>query len=354
MNPMRSAMLVQENQRLSMELKEVQAQIAMLKKELNKELIQADAEQVQGRYWLPEEHRRFLVGLKKYGHKNIKAIAAYVGTRSTTQVRSHAQKYMKKLHRHGKTLADLGLPEKSEELEQDDESHPAAASSEESSQAKPVYTPSYDEFPLSPQLQSKKPCYDNVDNFSSLYVPASDQVMQNRAQSFDSQMCSKNMAAMGMAGKDCSSAQQTTVVGMPMPTTNSPSVVLQTGNDISGALRIHKVSWQNVPAQGGNPSMFAQLGGSNSFIHPPHDSSVANFGNNVFPMSQLGQQQCVQQMAASNFPPAQQMGNNLSWLSQQQGGQPMKGNPMAPSHMLSMFQKVTETPMNLQQGRFVL
>jgi len=347
-------MLVQENQRLSMELKDVQAQVAMLKKELNKEMIQADAEQVQGRYWLPEEHRRFLVGLKKYGHKNIKAIAAYVGTRSTTQVRSHAQKYMKKLNRHGKTLADLGLPEKSDELDQEDEAHPAmAVMMEESSQTKPNFTPSYDELPLTPPLHSKKFCYDSGETFSSLYAPAADQMLQSKIQSFENQMCSKGMQAMGMAGKDCSSAQPSTVVGMPMPSTNSPSVVLQTSNDISGALRIHKVSWQNVPGQGANSAMFSQLGAaSSSFMHPPGDGPVANFGNPVFPMSQLGQQQCMQM--ASNFQHNQQIGNNLTWLSQQQAGQPMKGTSMPSNNMLSMFQKVTENPMNLQQGRFVL
>lgn len=50
-----------------------------------------------------------------YGHKDIKSIARFVGTRSSTQVRTHAQKYFMKLDKHGKTLQDLGLPERPEQ-----------------------------------------------------------------------------------------------------------------------------------------------------------------------------------------------------------------------------------------------
>ena len=45
--------------------------------------------QLGNRYWQPEEHQRFLKGLRTYGHKDIKSIAKAVGTRSTTQVRVH-------------------------------------------------------------------------------------------------------------------------------------------------------------------------------------------------------------------------------------------------------------------------
>jgi len=46
--------------------------------------------------WSNEEHERFLSGLKNEG-RNWKKIAPYVKTRSVGQVRSHAQKYFKKL-----------------------------------------------------------------------------------------------------------------------------------------------------------------------------------------------------------------------------------------------------------------
>jgi SHAQKYF class myb-like DNA-binding protein len=53
----------------------------------------------QSRYWTPDEHKRFLEGLARFGHKDMKAIARFVGTRSPTQVRTHAQKYYLKLAR---------------------------------------------------------------------------------------------------------------------------------------------------------------------------------------------------------------------------------------------------------------
>ena len=51
------------------------------------------------RYWTPDEHQRFLEGLKKFGYKNVKSIADHVQTRSATQVRTHAQKYFQRLER---------------------------------------------------------------------------------------------------------------------------------------------------------------------------------------------------------------------------------------------------------------
>eukprot|EP00164_Ancoracysta_twista_P003507 GFYU01004682.1.p1 GENE.GFYU01004682.1~~GFYU01004682.1.p1 ORF type:complete len:270 (+),score=89.90 GFYU01004682.1:264-1073(+) len=47
----------------------------------------------QSRYWTPDEHQRFLEGVDKFGPKDVKSIAALVGTRNPTQVRTHAQKY---------------------------------------------------------------------------------------------------------------------------------------------------------------------------------------------------------------------------------------------------------------------
>ena len=46
--------------------------------------------------WTEEEHNRFLRGLELYGKKWTK-VADVVGTRTTVQVRSHAQKYFQKL-----------------------------------------------------------------------------------------------------------------------------------------------------------------------------------------------------------------------------------------------------------------
>lgn len=43
--------------------------------------------------WKLDEHQRFLIALKKFGHGNWIQIAEYVGTRNASQCQSHAQKY---------------------------------------------------------------------------------------------------------------------------------------------------------------------------------------------------------------------------------------------------------------------
>ena len=64
----------------------------------------------QSRYWTTEEHKQFLIGLEKYGARDVKAIASLVGTRNATQVRTHAQKYFLRLQSNDGE--DDGLPEK--------------------------------------------------------------------------------------------------------------------------------------------------------------------------------------------------------------------------------------------------
>eukprot|EP00177_Eucheuma_denticulatum_P008244 GFKZ01015005.1.p1 GENE.GFKZ01015005.1~~GFKZ01015005.1.p1 ORF type:complete len:356 (-),score=53.22 GFKZ01015005.1:1138-2088(-) len=56
----------------------------------------------QSRYWTPDEHKLFLEALNKYGHKDLRSIAAFVGTRNMTQVRTHSQKYFMRLMREAK------------------------------------------------------------------------------------------------------------------------------------------------------------------------------------------------------------------------------------------------------------
>lgn len=66
--------------------------------------------EVTGR-WTKTEHQKFLEALKLYG-KNWKQIQEYVGTRSATQARSHAQKYFAKLqsvHAEGRTQETISV-----------------------------------------------------------------------------------------------------------------------------------------------------------------------------------------------------------------------------------------------------
>lgn len=58
-----------------------------------------DAKKASSRYWTADEHGRFLEGLELFGQKDIKAISRHVGTRSATQVRTHAQKYYLRIAR---------------------------------------------------------------------------------------------------------------------------------------------------------------------------------------------------------------------------------------------------------------
>lgn len=45
------------------------------------------------RYWETQEHLKFLEASHMFGSKEAAKIAAYVGSKSVDQVRSHAQKY---------------------------------------------------------------------------------------------------------------------------------------------------------------------------------------------------------------------------------------------------------------------
>ena len=49
--------------------------------------------------WTKEEHENFLVGLKLYG-REWKKVAKHIKTRTSAQIRSHAQKYFAKLSKH--------------------------------------------------------------------------------------------------------------------------------------------------------------------------------------------------------------------------------------------------------------
>lgn len=88
--PATDSQLLRENAKLKHELAECKDELKRLKeiladKEEHKKMLETDAE-FHTRYWLPEEHQRFLTGLKMYGHKDIKSISRFVGSRSTTQV----------------------------------------------------------------------------------------------------------------------------------------------------------------------------------------------------------------------------------------------------------------------------
>lgn len=78
-----------------------------------KRKVRSSVEPGKSRYWTPKEHQLFLEALKSYGHRDLRSIAGYVGTRNMTQVRTHAQKYYMRLAREAKQQKGENLSEDS-------------------------------------------------------------------------------------------------------------------------------------------------------------------------------------------------------------------------------------------------
>lgn len=62
-----------------------------------------------GTPWTPEEHDLFLEALEKHPSGPWKLIAAHIGTRTTRQTMTHAQRYREKIARRKRTLTPAGL-----------------------------------------------------------------------------------------------------------------------------------------------------------------------------------------------------------------------------------------------------
>mmetsp|Transcript_7414 Transcript_7414/g.17898 ORF Transcript_7414/g.17898 Transcript_7414/m.17898 type:complete len:165 (-) Transcript_7414:445-939(-) len=59
--------------------------------------------------WLPHEHEKFLTAVNLYG-RNWKKIEEYVGTKSSVQIRSHAQKHFAKVERGDAGTESIAIP----------------------------------------------------------------------------------------------------------------------------------------------------------------------------------------------------------------------------------------------------
>jgi len=96
---LRGSLLVQQQRRivqLEDELQRAWAEIDRLRTKIasaerDRQRTDDDASK-QPRYWTPEEHRLFMEAVNRFGWKDVKSIAQHVGTRTPTQVRTHAQK----------------------------------------------------------------------------------------------------------------------------------------------------------------------------------------------------------------------------------------------------------------------
>jgi SHAQKYF class myb-like DNA-binding protein len=110
--------LSRDNKQLKSALSKSQEEVKKLKSviemhELQTKTSSKEDSKAATRYWTDAEHQRFLDALQAHGPKDVKAIAQQVGTRSATQVRTHAQKYFIKLARMKKSAeeaAKAGVP----------------------------------------------------------------------------------------------------------------------------------------------------------------------------------------------------------------------------------------------------
>jgi SHAQKYF class myb-like DNA-binding protein len=87
--------IIKENEKNDISKKENLSKIIIFKKNNHKEKKDKKGNLNEGR-WSYEEHIKFIEALVKFG-KNWKDVQKYVGTRTTAQARSHAQKFLLKL-----------------------------------------------------------------------------------------------------------------------------------------------------------------------------------------------------------------------------------------------------------------
>ena len=65
--------------------------------------------------WTEAEHKRFLEGLRKY-NKDWRMIEEHIGTRTCSQIRSHAQKFFMRLQKQQQELRGQGLEDDDQQI----------------------------------------------------------------------------------------------------------------------------------------------------------------------------------------------------------------------------------------------
>ncbi|ETO61236.1 hypothetical protein F444_20716 [Phytophthora nicotianae P1976] len=87
--------------------------------------------------WTTDEHERFLEGLELYPSGPWKVIADHVGTRTTRQTMTHAQKYRQKIERRK-------LKENRDSIESAESSQDSSDQIQDASMMEPMTTPPFD------------------------------------------------------------------------------------------------------------------------------------------------------------------------------------------------------------------
>ncbi|KAL4511686.1 hypothetical protein ABPG72_012531 [Tetrahymena utriculariae] len=82
-----------------------------VKKQIEKK---QEKNKVQKVYWTEQEKAQFKEALQKFGKKDLKKISEYIGTKKPIQVRSHMQKYFKRLEKEGKLQQQSDINNSSE------------------------------------------------------------------------------------------------------------------------------------------------------------------------------------------------------------------------------------------------
>eukprot|EP01116_Phalansterium_solitarium_P013491 TRINITY_DN30861_c0_g1_i1.p1 TRINITY_DN30861_c0_g1~~TRINITY_DN30861_c0_g1_i1.p1 ORF type:complete len:391 (+),score=61.92 TRINITY_DN30861_c0_g1_i1:101-1273(+) len=197
-------------QQQQVRIEELQAELRSLRKKLEQaraENIAAERpNQQQTRYWTCDEHKRFLEALAKYGAKDVKSIAAYVGSRNPTQVRTHAQKYFLKMQGKQDALKNG-----------DDESRVASVGYGENGGHQLVRSESLDNPSADPALQAGEPRRGSRKRAPEPVVDVNDSMSKRSPESptSDSEPEDDGFGGAGAFGPDASRyvAQQISCVG---------------------------------------------------------------------------------------------------------------------------------------------